>query len=210
MALFGKVDENLPLLTQFYQVSIPDLSGDGYQPDKDELTEFLVRNGMLPDVAYFVADPKQRLGLLSEFAGVHKMVVELMDALADDGEVCAPTLLWLETKVRERTPIQTMVFDRGDGLLLHVNETTWEPSFRARSLTLQWVHGSSVFDKLVDGMGALLDWRKRAAVSRCQECKNPFIEVRLGQMYCSHRCSNRRIQRERKRQVKKEYKVVAE
>lgn len=45
-------------------------------------------------------------------------------------------------------------------------------------------------------------WWRRAAVSICPECENPFVSYRKDQRWCSHRCTNRFSQRKRYREAR--------
>lgn len=223
MAIFGKADADLPLLTQFYQVALP----DGWESNPEVFWESelrtwthrmqgIVQQGIAPS-----ARPKY-LQDLQGLAHVHTWAVPLMDACADRSTVSRDVLGQLEQEAEalerpyfmvrfERTPDEIAELSRSMNRPPERIPKTYafsldvlRPEEQVPITSVEWHTEPSrdreIKDRIVSDLLAAV--QDPASVARCPECQSAFILRRTDQQFCSHRCADR-VSTRRRRQARK-------
>ena len=195
MALFGKADVNLPILTQLYQ-----LEGES------EIHAFLEREqgkaeADMPELPPMGGVPES---FVRDFTRWQATVRALLDARADSREVAAGVFPEVERLFNDSQMQYRFIYlpNGEEGDYIETRDLDAETSIPLKqvyftpSLTFYY----SAKEKLVEELKALLK-RNGAQVIRCTECDSPFLVLRNGQRFCSHRCADR-VSARRQRQAK--------
>lgn len=209
MAIFGRADENLPYLTRFYQVEMPDHDGlDTADLMESELWEFLRRDWERTITpanekdAEFVCGPKD----LWDFFDLHYLLCPLMDAWANGEPVPAHTLHKLADLLNQPREIQNEMRipgqeDHKDDPFLWVPVSDLDPEdgvfpgdARLFPVKRTFPHA---WEPLLREVSQL--FTSGGTVRRCVECSSPFpLFGRRDQVFCSHRCADRTAARRRR------------
>ena len=195
MALFGKADADLPLLTQAFQI------------DPDNMTEvehFAERLSRGAQDRVGRLSEQQRETMLRDLAGLCRLTRAILSTLHDEGGI----------SVRERRELEEFlgrfrVALAGPGIHLLRDSRTGDRLI----IPIEHIKESIVYeeDELIP-VSHLLQYVRallrevpvgQAALTRCKECESVFVTRRAGQQFCSHRCADR-VSARRRRQRKSE------
>ena len=184
--LFGRTDNDLPILTRFYQV------------DVSEIEEFLWREIRKTYVSIPIEQGGPEPWLLADMADLHKNVVAVMDALADNKPTTRGVMLFWQklfndhfsnlifaVKANEVTDNQIDL--SGDKSAL-IDVPLPRVFLRTGEANLWFVKqdiASEVYQL----------FSEKRPVLRCISCSSPFTASRKGQVYCSYRCGRRESMR---------------
>ena len=196
MAIFGKADADLPLLTRAYQV------------DTQEVAEiiYLIEQITEGDGGLFWhflrgEEPETRLKMRQDFAGLCDLTRRVMDDLYTKRLITLSIRRELDPYYRRfpNTLKMTGIEQRGEEVgipIENLEEGIEAPAHEMPLLTL------------FSDLKRMLRHLKEGAVrlGKCAECEGIFIEKRTQRaqrQYCSHRCADR-VSARRRRQVRRE------
>lgn len=198
-------DQNLPLLTQLYQLELP--AGWEENPelligsDIDEwipLVQTLYRgaegkNRFLSETLSSEAHVSEHLKPLARF---QVTVRRLMDAAVDKIEPADDDVEHFNNRAAESVKGDFLRKGRNDNLLTaSPNSLMWDV----------FPIGSYLVNQIVIEMVAAVE---KNSLLRCAECNNPFVARRSKGIYCSMRCSSRVRQRNHYHKDKNSHKKV--
>ncbi len=194
MALFinSKADAKLSLLTQFYQLDVPDRSTFG----SHETHMYGVVCSMLDEELRIWAEYQRErwqgeplvrwpgteaVGDLEQwgiFGGVHYFLTELMNCAADDLIPAPDTINTLDDWL---------------AIVLPPPRVAWRSSFSSDTPPRVYLPALKAMEfllhrPLAQEFLAALNGKK---FKRCESCRNVFVEQKPGQRLCSQRCRTR-------------------
>lgn len=203
MALFGTAERStLPLLTQFYQVDVPPYVEK--RQHKQALNKWLesLRGSELfaflshtPGADFYGATPLP--AQMAHYADLHKAVVALMNAFADNTEIEGYYVNYLQDWLNRNLTPQFLLYD------LYDRKGGDEPIQNTESLPASDIrlHIYTPKSAILEELATLLK-NPENKVKRCPECTSAYIIKRQGQIYCSERCSARVRERRRSQKSK--------
>jgi hypothetical protein len=183
MALFGRADKDLPLLTRAYQV---DTKNEGEmlffayldetsKPDED------VDGTTIPE------DSTQRKMLIEDLRSVLDLAKEVMDCLCDHNGLTPGMGGRIERQVNKTKREYDVPSSRSDSVVPLDNITLrYITEHDRRTHGWNTVHTRVIIelDRLVvDVKGQVV------SLSRCEECNSVYIKRKAFQKNCSHRCT---------------------
>lgn len=198
MALFGKADRDLPVLTRFYQV----------EGDEELALFFEIEDAMVPSYSvqyeawYYGVDDTKTMPekFLPLYRRLHAITYELMIRLVDTGGVRPALVEEVISLWHEQSKLVATVYDGGEpGVLPHSgpqrNRNLSEFS-ENEVVAISRIHlypkNEEVHPVVVKTLSGLLDVIKcKVRLAKCLVCKNPFVVLRSNHHYCSHRCGHR-------------------
>jgi len=195
MALFGKTDPDIPLLTAFYQVE-----GNPFEPLRGELDALLYRHcrEQREGAQQFWSEvsglsEEESLSTLRGIARIQTLIVRLMDCTVDRRLPSVEDYGELKSLIRAKLspPVVEWVaegIDRGFPQVTYFDGLTSDNDDSAEMFVRRIL---SNFARTVE----------REAFARCEECNSVFVAARKNQRYCSERCRARNGIRRRRKKV---------
>lgn len=195
MALFGKSDDSVPILTAFYQISIP----VDYEPLGSELDVLFYR--------YFQRDPHS-LYLWSDTRSEPRAEVETALRLVSGNH----SLIKRAMNAAAAQKMLTDAYDPGDfNALIREMLTPPQVHFLNGSAAQVWYRNdptTQIQDRPAEDvkhfMGAVLTTFVRATEQEswftCEECASVFAAARKPARFCSERCRARFGERRRRKE----------
>jgi hypothetical protein len=186
MALFGRADKELPLLTQVYQVD---------RENREEIIDFAYPQSPNWSCALDMED-----AMLRDTQIVIELAYEVMNTLCDSGGVTRAQLLEVQRQVNKarrhydfpnagKEPVGWDDVIPVGKITAGYNTEHLPDAYGETTIHTEIIHE---LDRLIVDMS-----RGKASVARCVECRSVYVVLRKGQQFCSHRCGNRVSKRER-------------
>jgi hypothetical protein len=206
LALFGKADEHLPILTKLYQLEFDPYTGEG--DIEPFMISFLESQRRLKDpIPSLPKEINERASILRGIGYFVSLVKRVMQSVADktvpsaDDEFEINQLFEANVK-----PSVRFVFD---GKTKSGEQKGFWALFNYVDFPEDYIEHPAKWVELLKliTLPNLLKVIDDGVLVRCSECKNVFPQTRKGQVYCSHRCSNRRSARTKKREKKENASV---
>jgi len=195
VAIFGKADADMALLSQVYQVD-PD--------DPDELNH--VAHLWIDRPLFAGLSPQERTECLRDFGNLCRLTQEIMRTLHERGGITFEQGGALNVYLRRfplvltdplRAELQPVPLEGEGAGFTHVHiipikeirKVRWTRELKDTA-ALDLIHQiEQLFRLLAEG---------RTRLSKCAACSSVFVERRSGQQFCSHRCANRLNKRRRR------------
>jgi hypothetical protein len=203
MALFtNKADEDLPLLTQFYQLEF-----DIDNLEKSELDQWVGSDG--PEEYWSESENARRGGMVATRAsrlsgsGPNTFYIPRLNRLAHAHPVIREIMACIADGVK---PSRKTIFDFNQILATVPQlQVEWADVFGKPTICKEnraKPRPVLVYQKLVSEMivaiePILEDHKAPTPFARCEECESPYLIVKKGQVYCSQRCRARAGERRR-------------